>query len=114
MSRRSRNFKFEISDFKFSFAPVKIRHISANRKTFAGAKAGKVFSFNEIGSEMSGGFFDAARFDAVCANRHFSDLAVFEGLHLLKVGVKPTFGHIMRMADIVAHHWFFPANFTCF
>jgi hypothetical protein len=59
-----------------------------------------------------GRFDDMPRFDAAGANNPSFGTSPLKGPHGLEVGVKTTLVDIMRMADMVADHWFFAADFT--
>tara|TARA_B100000614_G_C14550007_1_gene493591 strand:- start:443 stop:757 length:315 start_codon:yes stop_codon:yes gene_type:complete len=62
-----------------------------------------------------GGFYDFASFNAAGTNIDFSDTTLFDlGTDSLKVRVESSLVEIVGMADIVADHWFFPANCTFF
>jgi hypothetical protein len=61
----------------------------------------------------SGHFHHPSRFDAIRARHYFFDLTVFcGGSDPLQIGVEPTIGDIMGMADMMSGHRFFSANFT--
>jgi len=53
-----------------------------------------------------------AGLDAAGADFYLSGLAVLNSLYLLEVGVPTFLGLIVGMADIIAHHGFFAADFT--
>ena len=60
------------------------------------------------------GFYNATRFNAACTDIYFFYPPVPNRPDPLKIGVETTIGYIVRMADIMTEHRFFPANFTHF
>jgi hypothetical protein len=55
-----------------------------------------------------------ARFDAAGAYDHAFGLTVLKRPNRLQIGVEASFVDIVGMADVVANHWFFPADLTHF
>ena len=55
-----------------------------------------------------------AGFDAVGAYHHAFGLTVLKRPNRLKIGVEASFVDIVRMANVVANHWFFTADLTFF
>ena len=55
-----------------------------------------------------------AGFDAVGAYHHAFGLTVLKRPNRLKIGVEASFVDIVRMAVVVANHWFFSADLTFF
>ena len=60
----------------------------------------------------AGRFGNPAGLDAVCADPDPSGLTVLNRPDFLEVGIPAFFGLIVGMADIIAHHGFFAADFT--
>ncbi len=61
-----------------------------------------------------GGFNDLPGPNTARADHHLFDTAVVPGPDPLNIGAKPPLVHIMGVADVVAYHWFFAAQFTYF
>ena len=53
-------------------------------------------------------------FDAIGAHHDLPDLAVANRPDTLQIGIKSSFGQVVRMTDIIADQRFFPAYFTLF
>jgi hypothetical protein len=52
-------------------------------------------------------------FNAIGTNDYFFNPPFGKSTHALQVWIKPTFGHIMRMADMMSDDWLFAAYFAC-
>lgn len=69
---------------------------------------------NTSGDKRSGRFDHMAGLDAVGAYNDAFGLTVLKCSNRLQIGVEASFVNIVRMANIVANHWFLPANLTFF
>ena len=52
--------------------------------------------------------------DAIGAHHQFLRATVAQSSDALQIGIESAFIHVVGVADIVAHHWFFSTNFTYF
>ena len=67
---------------------------------------------NTSGDKRSGRFDHMAGLDAVGAYNDAFGLTVLKRSNGLQVGVEASFVDIVRMANVVANHWFLPADLT--
>ena len=72
------------------------------------------WTWSEALKSLLGDFDDITGFNTIGTDYYFFNLAVGKRSHSLQVWVKSSFGHIMRMADMMSDHWFFAAYFTYF
>lgn len=57
-------------------------------------------------------FNHTPRFDAWCTDHHFLSPSILHGPNTLQVWIESAFVHIVGVAHMVTHHWFFATDFT--
>ncbi len=67
----------------------------------------KLFLLDDLGC-----FYNISTFNAVGADHHFFNAAIFNGPDILKIRVKTSFVFIVGVAHMVSHHGFFAAYLT--